>query len=123
MKTLSQKFNSLVNGTQFVTGTSNSERISIMSGIIEKNKDGLVIEINNISIYLSSEWSVSGKTVTYVSPLTKDEYLSITGSEFGLKKNPSISIQMDGKILVNGGGKYNFIVPNSNVKLNTTVVL
>ncbi|RSC96037.1 hypothetical protein [Tenacibaculum singaporense] len=117
MKTLSQKFQSLVQGSQFVVGTQQVERELIMSEIINNNKESLSISIEGVVIKLNANWSISRKSVNYYSDLTKKEYIAITGSELGLKKNktPYISIQMDGRVEIFGGGNHRQSISNSSI--------
>ena len=50
--------------------------------------------------------------------MTKDEYIAIAGSEFGLKKleMPYITIQC-GIVEVHAGGKFFFKIENSKVEI------
>lgn len=119
MKTVSEKFQSLVQGNQFICGTSHNERKVIMNEIIAKNKETLLVEINKVEITLKAHWSLSKKTVTYSNNISKENYIKITGSELGLSKSktPFITIQMDGRVQISGGDKHFLRITNSNITI------
>ena len=80
-------FQDLQQGNQFQAGTNQSIRNIVMAPIIEANKENLTIDFNGVQIQLKANWSLSKKTVTYFSSLSVDDYITITGSRFGLKKD------------------------------------
>lgn len=116
MANLLDSFRNLVNGNQSQAGTNNQERLKIWGQFVEEFPSMVCLEIEGMQIVLTANTSVSGKSTSYFGNVTADQYLSLTGSEFGLSstKVPFISVQA-GVIEVNGGGKYYSKISNERV--------
>ena len=116
------KFQDLKQGGQKIAGTNQSIRKKVMKPILENHPDQIKIRIKNQDFTLKADWSTSGKTVSYWSSITPEQYMLISGSDYGLskskKRNPSIVMWMDGRIDLYGGNNYTVkIMSNEGIEI------
>lgn len=116
MKNLIESFKGLINGSQFIVGTKNEERLQIWNRFVEEFSSMVCVEIEGMNISLKANTTVSGKSTSYFGTITKEQYFILTGSTFGYseKKGAFVSIQ-NGVIEICGGGKYFVKYPNNKV--------
>ena len=117
-------FNSLVSGTtgtehNGVVGTPIKQREAVFNAFRTLFDKEVRVVLKGMRITLKATHSVSGKSTSYFSNLTRDMYIKIAGSNFGLSKkhNPYIIIQPTGEIHVSGGDKHWFKIPNNEITI------
>lgn len=93
------QINSLVKGDhrESIVGTTSAERNAIALKVREENPETMTILLRGREIKLQANWSVSRKSVSYMSEIPLDLYIEFFGN-FGLpKENPKafILIQTD----------------------------
>ena len=106
-----KNFQELRQGNQYQSGTNENTRIEVMKPIIEANEKMMEIRFKGLFFELKANWSLSRKSVSWSTDLTKAEYIKLTSSVFGLRKNiekhpPRLSINGDGRVTIYGGGNY-----------------
>ena len=122
--TINDQFQSLVNGTTHnthgVAGTNNSTRNSFWEEFRSIYADTVKIEIRGNIFVLKANHSVSKKSTAYYSFLSKQEYTSLIGSDFGWSDNPKnrahISIQ-NGQVQVRNGKNFYETIENKSVTI------
>lgn len=89
-------------------GTSASDRAQVAQQVAVENTGELNVEIKGVAISLTRNNSISGKSWFWAANLSNDQYVAITGSDFGLGKNttPGIIVNGDCTITVSNGGKH-----------------
>lgn len=111
MTTINEKFQSLVHGTTHnihgVAGTNQEIRKAIWEEFRTTFHDKVKIEVKGVVITLQANHSISGKSTGYIGTISKENYETILGSTFGLKKakEPFITIEL-GDVYLNGGGNF-----------------
>ena len=116
---ISEKFNSLVNGGLSVSGTPHDVRAAIWDEFRAEYSEELCISIDRVKVTLSANHSLSGKSTSYIGHIEAAEYTLFNGaSKFGLSTHhtPYVTIQ-NGTVEVHGGGKYYFKIANNRVTI------
>ena len=108
--TIESKFQSLVYGSTHlglngVCGTNQDVRQSVWNEFRTTFKDGVFIKVNGIGVNLCANHSLSGKSTSFKGVISKDDFIAITGSSFGLTDKPYAMIDL-GTLTVYGGGKF-----------------
>ena len=76
-------------------GTNRMEREEVAAQIIKENFDFMTCNIAGVEVSLKASRSLSGKTVTYCSELTEEQYELITGHKALYSNQVSFSIQIN----------------------------
>jgi hypothetical protein len=116
---INSAFNALVNGNETTAGTNHEVRQSVWQNLVEAHGQILNIEINGHKFSLELNSSLSGKSHSYVTFVSKEEYALLNGgSTFGLSKRKAypatLSIQ-EGQIILSGGKSYSTTIHNAAV--------
>lgn len=121
MNTINNAFRALVNGNtgtvyNGVAGTNNDIRSIVWEAFRTAYSNTVTVSINGVSLVLQANHSVSGKSTSYHCSLTAEQYVQITGSDFGLskKKTPYLNICF-GICEIHGGGNYYTKIANNNI--------
>lgn len=94
------QINTLVHGSNTVAGTSSEIRMAIAKKVVEENPETMTISINDVTIELKAEYSVSRKTVNYIGVIPVSLYHHFFG-DFGIpKENASASICINSDMTV-----------------------
>ena len=123
MKTLNEKFQSLVNGSTHyiggVCGTNQDVRVSIVNEVYAALGNKTNCKINDVVVCFTKHTSLSGKTTYFSSSLTNEEYLSIVpNAPFKKKGGASIMLDPNGKIEIRNGGNFFVILENKNCEIS-----
>jgi hypothetical protein len=119
---INNAFRSLVNGNTHIgshgtAGTNHILRSGIWDNFRHAYPANVTIKLRGITIKLQADHSISGKSTSYFSFLTRDEYVALNLSDFGLKKDLSAYISIDGgTIKVCGGGNHYIYIQNKEVE-------
>ena len=116
---ISEKFNSLVNGGLSVSGTPHDVRAAIWDEFRAEYSEELCISIDRVKVTLSANHSLSGKSTSYIGHIEDGQYIALNSySAFGLStlNDAYITIQ-NGTVEVHGGGKYYFKIANNRVTI------
>jgi len=122
MKTINEKFNSLVHGTTHnihgIAGTNQENRKAIWEEFRTIFNDTVKIEIKGVEVTLTANHSISGKSTGYIGIISKENYETILGSNFGLKikKEPFLTIEL-GDVYLNGGGNFYERIDNNLINI------
>jgi hypothetical protein len=109
-------FNELVNGNASAAGTNHNIRNAVWAEFCTAHPAGVRLAINGIEINLRIDISKSGKTTCYWGDLDREQYIGVTGSDFGLTKQNKGSISIQGGVVeVRGGGRYFEKINNASV--------
>ena len=118
---IENSFRALVNGNtgtvhNGVAGTNNDIRNIVWEAFRAKYSTSVTVSISGVTLTLQANHSLSGKSTSYHASLTAEQYIQITGSDFGMsKKNaPHINICI-GICEVHGGGKHYAKIANNNI--------
>jgi hypothetical protein len=113
VQSLNDQFVSLINGGQFVAGSNQTIRAEFWEAFKVKYPEQVAISVNGVQVTLQAHWSLSRKSCSYSAIITKADYMSILGYDFGMahKKEPFVTLQ-SGIVTVHGGGNYFTKVPN-----------
>lgn len=121
MQTLNNAFRSLVNGNTGTTangiaGTNNDIRSIVWDTFRTKYNDTVTVMIDGVLLTFKANHSISGKSTSYISGLTDEQYIKLNGSDFGLskRKDAYMTIQ-NGVIQIYGGGNYYAKISNDKV--------
>lgn len=122
--TIQAKFQTLVNGathfmgTDAVAGTNHEIRTAIWEEFRSIYNESVTIRLHGEVITLKANHSLSGKSTSYFSEISNEQYVTIFGSDFGLTKNnmPRISIE-GGVVYLKAGGKFFTKIENKNVEI------
>lgn len=104
-------FQELTQGNQFEAGTNEAIRVKVMQPIIAANPEKITIKVKGVELTLTANWSLSRKSMSYYGTITAENYIAITGSNFGLKKDtqknsPYFTMGDTGCCEIHAGGNY-----------------
>ncbi len=104
-------------------GTNREERERIAAAVIAENPGSLEIEARGLTLSLHKRTSVSGKTITYETALTEDEYKILVGVSSlpgTLERSFSLCINNDMTVRVD---RFSRKSPNAMWKLKEYIYL
>lgn len=102
-------YTTLPNATSHVghSGSNQKEVEQIWKQIISENPERMKIIVKGVEVYLTANWSLSRKSVSYWGAISKEDLEGKFYLKAAKKETPSISIQY-GNIIVVSNGKNNF---------------
>lgn len=116
-------FKALVNGNTHIglhgiAGTKSEVRSKLWESFRSTYTENVTIKVEGEIITLKANHSLSGKSTSYFSTISKEAYAKIIGSAFGLKKEkmPFISIEA-GTVRIHGGGKFYVTLDNKIIEI------
>lgn len=113
---LLSQFQSLINGSQFQAGTNQEIRSMIWREFVKEFPENVWLTIDGKDIEFKAQNSVSGKSTSYFATITKEIYVFLLGSEFGLKKDKMPYLTINGGVIeIHGGGKFFSKISNQRV--------
>lgn len=94
-------------------GTNSSEVENIWHKVISENPETMKVIVKGIELEMEASWSLSRKSVNYISSITKEDLENKFGITPSKKETPYISIQHGNIIIVsNGKNSYSHICPS-----------
>ena len=110
------EFSQLVHGDYKTVGTRHELRQVVWDIFRDIYNESVTISLFGQTITLNAKHSLSGKITIYEGSLTAEQFIKITGCDFGLSKKvqPSISISF-GECKVFGGGKFYQVIKNEDI--------
>ncbi len=118
---IENSFRALVNGNtgtvyNGTAGTNNDIRSIVWEAFRTKYNTSVTVSINGVVLEMKASHSISGKSTSYHADITPEQYVQITGSDFGLskKKTPYINICI-GICQIHGGGNYFSKIENNKI--------
>ena len=103
LEIMKTQINKLVNGSTHlcngISGTKKEDRSAIAKKVRLENPEKMIVVINDETIELTANWSLSGKSVTYSGEVSISNYKSFFGT-FGLpKKEPKAYLNISGEMV------------------------
>lgn len=89
------QINTLVNGSQKVVGTNREVRAQIAAQVKAENQSSMIIRFREATIELTANWSLSGKSVTYLGTFPESLYREMFGNVGIPRDGAECCIQMN----------------------------